>query len=120
MALSGVRSSWLMLETNCDLCSLAYCSWRFLSSISLRSRVFSMAITAWAAKFAYQLDLLLGERPDLPSRTWHHYSYLKGNKYQRCELFFRQRRGDVLEAHRVCHRQRETLDSVGQDVILLR
>src|SRR5262245_65304821 len=23
MALSGVRSSWLMLETNCDLCSLA-------------------------------------------------------------------------------------------------
>ena len=37
-----------------------------------------MAITAWAAKFAYQLDLLLGERPDLPSRTWHHYSYLKG------------------------------------------
>jgi hypothetical protein len=23
MALSGVRSSWLTLETNCDLCSLA-------------------------------------------------------------------------------------------------
>jgi hypothetical protein len=23
MALSGVRSSWLMLETKCDLCSLA-------------------------------------------------------------------------------------------------
>ena len=25
MALSGVRSSWLMLETNCDLFSLAIC-----------------------------------------------------------------------------------------------
>src|SRR5262249_45207517 len=33
---------------------------------------------------------------------------LEGNQYQRCELFFRQRRGDVLEAHRVCHRQIET------------
>lgn len=29
---------------------------------------------------------------------------LEGNQYQRCELFFRQRRGDVLEAHRICHR----------------
>ena len=25
IALSGVRNSWLMLETNCDLCSLARC-----------------------------------------------------------------------------------------------
>jgi hypothetical protein len=31
MALSGVRGSWLTLETNCDLCSLAIWSWRFLS-----------------------------------------------------------------------------------------
>src|SRR6516165_9805114 len=31
IALSGVRSSWLMLDTNCDLFSLANCSWRFLS-----------------------------------------------------------------------------------------
>jgi hypothetical protein len=30
MALSGVRSSWLTLETNCDLCSLASASCRFL------------------------------------------------------------------------------------------
>ena len=50
MALSGVRSSWLMLETNCDLCSLACCSWRFLSWISSNSRTFSIAITAWSAK----------------------------------------------------------------------
>ena len=32
---------------------------------SLSSRVFSMAITAWAAKFLHQLDLLVGERPHL-------------------------------------------------------
>ena len=50
MALSGVRSSWLMLETNCDLFSLAICSWRFLSWISSNSRTFSIAITAWSAK----------------------------------------------------------------------
>ena len=35
MALSGVRSSWLMLARNCDLCLLAISSCRPLSSISL-------------------------------------------------------------------------------------
>jgi len=46
MALSGVRSSWLMLARNCDLCWLASSSWRLLSWISSNSRTFSMAITA--------------------------------------------------------------------------
>ena len=32
---------------------------------SLSSRVFSMAMTAWAAKFLHQLDLLVGERTHL-------------------------------------------------------
>ena len=32
---------------------------------SLNSRVFSMAMTAWAAKFVHQLDLLVGERAHL-------------------------------------------------------
>src|SRR5215470_1283665 len=50
MALSGVRSSWLMLDTNCDLCSLANWSWRFLSWISSNSRTFSIAMAAWSAK----------------------------------------------------------------------
>src|SRR5262249_41826919 len=50
MALSGVRSSWLMLATNCDLCSLASASWRLLSWISSNSRTFSIAIAAWSAK----------------------------------------------------------------------
>ena len=31
---------------------------------SLSSRVFSMAMTAWAAKFLHQLNLLVGERAD--------------------------------------------------------
>ena len=35
------------------------------SRSSLSRRVFSMAMTAWAAKFCDQLDLLVGERPDL-------------------------------------------------------
>ena len=34
------------------------------SRSSLSSRVFSIAMTAWVAKF-YQLDLLVGERRDL-------------------------------------------------------
>src|SRR5213079_2969597 len=46
MALRGVRSSWLMLARNWDLCSLASWSWRLLSSISRNRRAFSMAITA--------------------------------------------------------------------------
>src|SRR5262249_425434 len=50
MALSGVRSSWLMLERNCDLFSLACCSCRLFSWISSNSRTFSIAITAWSAK----------------------------------------------------------------------
>ena len=33
------------------------------SRSSLSSRVFSMAMTAWAAKFLHQLDLLVGEWP---------------------------------------------------------
>jgi putative ABC transport system substrate-binding protein len=36
--LSGVRSSWLMLARNCDLCWLASASWRLLSWISSNSR----------------------------------------------------------------------------------
>ena len=63
MALSGVRSSWLMLARNCDLCWLASASWRLLSWISSNSRTFSIAITAWSAKVVDQLDLLVGERP---------------------------------------------------------
>src|SRR6266404_5325316 len=52
MALSGVRSSWLMLARNCDLRSLASASCLLLSWISSNSRTFSMAITAWSAKVA--------------------------------------------------------------------
>ena len=46
IALSGVRSSWLMLERNCDLFWLASASCRLLSWISSNSRTFSMAIAA--------------------------------------------------------------------------
>ena len=63
MALSGVRSSWLILARNCDLCWLASASCRLLSWISSNSRTFSIAITAWSAKVVDQLDLLVGERP---------------------------------------------------------
>src|SRR5262245_39035955 len=38
-----------MLETNCDLFSLANWSCRLFSWISLNSRTFSIAITAWSA-----------------------------------------------------------------------
>ena len=50
MALSGVRSSWLMLARNCDLCWLATSSSRPFASISWNSRAFWIASTDWAAK----------------------------------------------------------------------
>src|SRR5882724_3438802 len=50
MALSGVRSSWLMLATNCDLCWLANASWRLFSSTSVNRLAFWMASTDCAAK----------------------------------------------------------------------
>src|SRR5437667_409036 len=53
MAFIGVRSSWLMLARNCDLCLLAISSWRPLSSISRKRRAFWMA-TAQDAILAKQ------------------------------------------------------------------
>src|SRR5215467_14317421 len=50
MALSGVRSSWLMLARNWDLCLLASSSSRPLSSISRNRRAFWMARADWVAK----------------------------------------------------------------------
>ena len=50
IAFSGVRSSCDMLARNSLLCWLAASSWRLLSWISLNSRAFWMAITAWSAK----------------------------------------------------------------------
>src|SRR5262249_13613294 len=61
MALSGVRSSWLMLETNCDLFSLACWSCRFLSWISSNSLTFSIAIAAWSAKVLTNPDAARGQ-----------------------------------------------------------
>src|SRR5262249_22119101 len=52
MVLSGVRSSWLTLDTNCDLCSLASASWRLFSSISLNRRAFWIASTDCRRRFA--------------------------------------------------------------------
>src|SRR5262249_5152352 len=69
-------SSWLMLARNCDLCSLANCSWRFLSWISSNGRTFSMAITAWSAKVVSSSICLsvngatsVFHRPIVPSGT---------------------------------------------------
>src|SRR5262249_9231998 len=59
MALRGVRSSWLMLERNCELFWLASASCRLLSWISSNSRTFSMAITAWSAKVSTSSICLL-------------------------------------------------------------
>ncbi len=74
MALSGVRSSWLMLARNCDLRSLASASCRLLSWISSNSRTFSIAITAWSAKVVTQLDLAVGERAHGVARQHKHAS----------------------------------------------
>ena len=44
--------------------AVAVCCWSDSRS-SLSNRVFSIAMTAWAAKFVHQLNLLVGERTDL-------------------------------------------------------
>ena len=61
MALSGVRSSWLMLARNCDLCWLASASWRLLSSISLNSCAFSDRQHRLRGEGLEQLDRVLAE-----------------------------------------------------------
>ena len=63
MALSGVRSSWLILARNCDLCWLATSSWRLLSSISWNSRAFWIASTDCAAKVCNRSTVFLGNSP---------------------------------------------------------
>src|SRR5215471_3159898 len=73
MALSGVRSSWLILARNCDLCWLASSSCRLLSWISSNKRTFSIAIAAWSAKVVASFDLFVGERPHRVARQ-HYYA----------------------------------------------
>ena len=43
--------------------AVAVCCWRRFAQLTLSSRVFSMAMTACAAKFCNQLDLFVRERP---------------------------------------------------------
>ena len=65
MALSGVRSAWLMLARNCDLCSLANWSCRFLSWIFVEQAHVLDRDHRLVGEGGEQLDLLVGERRDL-------------------------------------------------------
>src|SRR6516164_74917 len=69
MALSGVRSSWLILARNCDLCWLATSSWWLLSSISWNSRAFWMASADCAAKVLIKSTVFCGKEPGALRRT---------------------------------------------------
>ena len=51
-------------------------SWRLLCWISSNRRTFSIAITAWSANVADQLDLLFGEWPHLRFRVTDEYRRL--------------------------------------------
>ena len=64
MAWNTGSSSPGELEMTCSTSEVAVCCCSDSRS-SLSSRVFSMAMTAWAAKFCDQLDLLVGERTHL-------------------------------------------------------
>ena len=50
----------------CSTSAVAVCCSK-ASRVSVMSRAFSIAITACAAKFCKQRDLLVGERPDFLS-----------------------------------------------------
>ena len=67
MAASGVRSSWLMLATNCDLCWLAISSSRLFWAISSNRRAFSSAMADWSAKVCIRLTTACGELAGLAS-----------------------------------------------------
>src|SRR6266511_2976332 len=69
MALSGVRSSWLMLARNCDLCLLASASSRLFSSISRNSLAFWIASTDWSAKVSRRSIVFLANSPGCLRRT---------------------------------------------------
>src|SRR5690348_12281652 len=69
MALSGVRSSWLILARNCDLCWLASSSWRLLSSISWNNRAFWMASADCAAKVLMRSTVFFANSPGVRRRT---------------------------------------------------
>src|SRR5215510_13280037 len=69
MALSGVRSSWLMLARNCDLCWLAISSWRLFSSISVKRCAFWIASTDCAAKVFMRSMVLDANAPGCLRRT---------------------------------------------------
>ena len=60
-----MRSSWLMLATNCDLCWLAISSSRLFSSISSNRRALSMAIADWSAKVCIRSTISGRERAGL-------------------------------------------------------
>ena len=68
---TGSSSPGELLMITCSTSEVAVCcsSASLRSSVrwrsSLSSRVFSMAMTAWAAKFLHELDLLFGERANL-------------------------------------------------------
>ena len=63
MALSGVRSSWLMLETNCDLFSLAICELSVLVLDFVEQPHVLDGDHRLVGEGRDQLDLLVGERP---------------------------------------------------------
>src|SRR5215469_16125454 len=69
IALSGVRSSWLMLATNCDLCWLASSSWRPFSSTSVNRLAFWIASTDCAANVCRRSIVLLENSPGCRRRT---------------------------------------------------
>ena len=67
-AFIGVRISWLIVARNALLASLAVSAWALAISacsraccVSLNSRAFWIAITAWSAKVLMQRDLLVAE-----------------------------------------------------------
>ena len=67
MALSGVRSSWLMLARNCDLCRLATSSWALLLDL-VEQRAFWIASADWAAN-VWTSSTVSGEGARPPRQT---------------------------------------------------
>ena len=68
-ALSGVRSSWLMLARNSDLCRLASSSWADLSASSRNSRAFWIASADWFAKVWISATVSGANAPGVLRRT---------------------------------------------------
>src|SRR5262249_3740854 len=107
MALSGVRSSWLMLATNSDLRWLASASLRLVFWVSSDSRTFSIAVTACSANVGTRPTWCAGNGPQAQPRQ-----HERANRFSLAQ----QRNGEHGAKARSLLRLHPSVFRIGQNI----